>query len=536
MKGRTSRFQGEIFVSGRRRRAGKRAFSTAVCFASGYAGAASNLGFHYLLRVLEENTDLGWERAFYEAPGAAGKVSRRRPGRSFESGRLLESFDTIVFTLPFESDYPHVLEMLREGGVEPLREKRNTASPLVVGGGIAVSSNPEPLRDFFDAFYVGEGSAAAVRFLELAAAARRKLNPEAYSQLCRMDNVLCPGSRRRAVSAPAPGLGGAPPASFFVSAQAHFRNTFLIEIGKGCPFACRFCLARHVHAPLRWAQTESVLEALGVDLSMVKTVGLIAPSPSEHPELDRIIEAIAALGKRITLSSVRADKLRRETLRSLIASGSRSLTLAPEVGSERMKRVIRKRMDDAETEETVVAAAREGVRSLTLYFLMGLPWETDDDVARSADLARRLAKAFLRAAGRGRVHVELNPFVPKPRTPFQWCRMEEGGVLQRRGRLFQEQFGCLRGARVSLGSSRKALVQALLSRGDRTLGKALLRWIERGTPFLKAAELESPRSVELVFAEQDPGKKLPWDYLMTPGEREYLESQYLAARRSALGC
>jgi radical SAM superfamily enzyme YgiQ (UPF0313 family) len=269
------------------------------------------------------------------------------------------------------------------------------------------------------------------------------------------------------------------------------------------------------------------------DLTAVDTIGLVACSPGEHPELADIIKTVKGLGKRITLSSVRADTLSGQLINALVSSGTHSLTLAPETGSERMKRVINKRLDETQMTKNIAMAARLGIRSLTLYFLVGLPWEMETDVAEAAALAGRLAEAFLAQSSRGRVVVEVNPFVPKPRTAFQWCRMENSDRLKQRLDSFARVLGKRRGVRLSRGSIRQAILQAILSRGDEHVGRALYRHVTEGVPLIRAVRAESPRTMELVFSDLPLDKALPWSWLISRSEERYLRTQYREAERLA---
>ena len=232
---------------------------------------------------------------------------------------------------------------------------------------------------------------------------------------------------------------------------------------------------------------------------------------------------------------MRADTINERIVRALVTSGTTSLTVAPEVGSERMRRITNKRIDEGRMIQTMSNVAAWGIRSLTLYFLVGLPWERESDVENAGRLARRLSEAFLERAERGRVTIEVNPFIPKPRTPFQWCRLEPPDSLKKKLEVFSQACGRLRGARLSGGSVRGAVVQAILSKGDEDTGRALYRQYTQGISLLRSARLESPATIDLVFTDSPLDSRFPWSWLMPAGEEAYLRSQYLEAKRSALG-
>ncbi|HEX9290264.1 MAG TPA: radical SAM protein [Anaeromyxobacteraceae bacterium] len=521
----------------RKERGGK--LRVALVYPNAYRLGMANLGLHAVYRLLNEHPRALCERAFL--PEEEGEAPR-----TIESGRPLGDFDVVAFSLSFEEDYGHVLEILQRGGL-PLRAADRDAQrhPLVLAGGIAVQINPEPVAPFFDLFLVGEGEELCTPFLDrLLETGARGLEREALladlAQLpgtyvpCLYDvayaSTSAPGGRwveRFVPRAGAPArvrrvyvkdLRAVTTSRVVDSPDAQFGDLYLTEVARGCLWGCRFCAAGFVQRPYREVSIEKLKEEARKGIAQGLRVGLVGPDTSDYTGLDPLTCMIGEEGGTFSPSSLRVDAITPELTRRMAAGGERSITIAPEAGTERLRRVINKDFPD----DLVVAAAEhalaQGMQHVKMYFMCGLPTETDEDVLGMARLAVRIReevmKRYAKERGRmGRISLSVNPFVPKPWTPFQWVPMHDEGCLKEKRRLLEKELRP-RGIDVDFFSPREAYLQTLLSRGDRRSAD-LLELAHRETKGDLRRALGAWPHDPAFFVTREVGvdETLPWDFL-----------------------
>ena len=437
----------------------------ALVYPNTYWVGMSSLAVHTLYRMLNAQPDVVAERVFWslEARPRADEMPL-----SIESQRPLGDFAVIAFSVAYELDYFHVVELLRRAGVPLLAQERDASWPLVIAGGPAASANPEPLADFVDAFVVGEAEALTPPLAEMLWEAVQRDRPAAWEGLAVLPGVYVPAVPR----APVPrvyarDLSAAPATTAVYTPDTEFGDRGLIEIGRGCWRGCRFCLAGFALRPLRHVAAEAVLAAAAEVLRHRERVGLVSAAVSDHPEIDRLAVELRRMGARVAVSSLRVDPLSEPLIRALAESGTQTLTIAPEAGSWRLRRLIGKPQRDEHILAAADLAARYGFAQLKMYFMIGHPTETDDDVQAIADLALAVRARFAR-----NLVVTVTPFVPKAHTPFQWQAMAPLPVLAERIASLQRR---LEPARVSVRSDSPdwAAVEGVLARGDRRLGAVL---------------------------------------------------------------
>jgi radical SAM family uncharacterized protein len=475
-----------------------------------YEVGMSHLGLHILYHVLNSHPDYLAERAYVPWKDMEQQLRQHGlPLASLESRTPLREFDVVGITLPYELTYTNILNALDLAGI-PIRAADRTADdPLIIGGGPG-AANPEPVAEFFDAILIGEGEEAIIEIAEVAAGRHRGA---ALERLAGIPGVYIPSGYRFSFSGPGPcgavtPTNGAPPTiprrwvedldgALFPTAQivpfletVHSRVT--LEIMRGCPRGCRFCQAAAVYRPRRerslqtlLRQAEEAVAATGFD-----EISLLAFTSVDYPQIEKLIsslvERFGRQGVGVALPSLRADTFSVTIANQIQRVRKSGLTFAPEAGTERLRSVIRKQMTEEDLFAAADAAFSSGWTRLKLYFMIGLPTETDDDVAAIADLVNRLV-AFGRGAlgprrGRLQIAVSVNAFVPKPHTPFQWVGQDDMDALARKQRILQQ---ALRDRAVKLSWTDPAVsaLEAAISRGDRRVGRAIERAWQLGAAF-----------------------------------------------------
>ena len=466
----------------------------ALVYPNCYAVAMSSLAVHSLWGLLLAD---GWQtdRAFLDP----------QPGRSLALDLPLRDFDLLAVTCSYELDYLALPALLEAGGVPALREERGPDYPLVIAGGPAVTANPQPLSEWCDLQFIGEVEPV---WADLSAALRRAPREReaalaaaaALPGVYRSDRPLAAPVRRQVLRE----VDAYPTASLLVTPHAELSDRFLVEAGRGCPRTCRFCLARQLYHPFRPRSLEGLLRTARPGLAVTPRVGLVGAALSEHPQLLPLCEALVAEGAQVSTSSLRLDTLTPRLLELLAASGARSLTLAPEAGTEELRRALGKPFAHEQILGALEAAQAAGLHAVKLYFLIGAPGETSADRQAIADL---VAAALARAPGL-RLEVTLSPLVPKPHTPWELLTMPSVGETRRRLQEAQRALQRL-GLRVTVGSAREALVQTALSRGGAELSGPLVAASRRGGSWaaLQTACAEAGLRLEDYLA---PPADPPW--------------------------
>ncbi|MBI5885358.1 MAG: radical SAM protein [Deltaproteobacteria bacterium] len=508
-----------------------------------YGLGMTNLGFQTVYHLFNRLDNCVAERAFVPDGGSLPEHAKSgSPLFSYESQTPVVEFDIIAFSLPFEEDYTNLPALFDLIGIPLKSDERSAASPLLIAGGVAVSLNPAPLAGIFDLFLIGEGEGSVERLVETFAsgsqAGRKKgaalqafdeiesvfvpsLYEWEYDGATVKEMRPLPGAKEKVRAAKNLNLDAFPiPQSFIVTPESEFKGTYLAEIERGCPRGCRFCAAGFLYLPPRWRDARSVKETVTKGIAMTGKAGLVGTAVSEYPWIKETVEAGIEAGGDVTLSSLRLDMLDARFMELLKKGGYQTVTLAPEAGSERMRAVVNKGLTDSEILDTARLVADAGFMKLKLYFLIGLPIETDADAAAIAELTAAIRGVFKK----GSISLSINPFVPKPVTPFQWHRFEQAVVLQKRLDIIKRGLSKVSGVIMKAMSIKEAAGQAYISRADPRAGEFIVESAGRG---LRSAMRKGGRLVEdSLYRDRPRDESLPWDFIDYGVKRQYLWAEY----------
>jgi len=443
-----------------------------------------------------------------------------------------------AFSVSFEWDYTNVVSMLRLAKIPVRADQRTGLDPLIVIGGAVTFVNPEPLALFADVIAAGEGEVLIPSLMEGIAQAtdRRELLhrlaatrgfyiPSFYDVRYNADGTLAAFEPKSTTGAPPVVRKAAvkttealdPPSTVIFTPDTEFGSRFLVEVVRGCANLCRFCWAGYNYLPVRAFPADRILELARAARSHATRAGLVSIALCDHPEIERILAGLLELGYAISPASLRLDDLTEPIVRMLHQSGERSITIAPETGSDRLRRVINKTVTNAEILDKADLIFANGIDNLKLYFMLGLPTETDDDVAAIRDLTASLRDIMLRHARGtghiGRIVASVNPLIPKPGTAYQWLPMEDPAVTDRKGKRLRTLVAGLDNVYFNIKSERHSYYQALLSLGDRRVAPAI-EAAERNGGNWRAAVAETGVDADFyIFRDRSSDLVLPWDII-----------------------
>ena len=533
-----------------------KARGTEVAFALAYPNTyhigMSNLGVHQIYSILNRRADTACERVFLpDEDDIEEYVTTGTKLFCLESKRSVREFDILAFSVSFEQDYVNLLEILRLSGIPVDKRERTGDEPLVVLGGICSFFNPEPLTDFVDVVIVGEGEEVIGEFIDAYKQNRGKGRHELLSAVSRVPGVYVPefyevtyhedgtikGRTKLEPAAPdhivkrtVKDFDQAPAATVILTPHTEFSDRYLSEITRGCGRHCRFCMAGYLYLPPRNLKIERSGEQASKADELCGKIGLVGAALSDYPDIN---ELCARIEGGVSVSSLRADSVSEPLIERLAKSGHKTISIAPEAGSERLRNVINKGI----TEEDILRAAdmvfRHGIPNLKLYFIIGLPTETQDDVDAIILLARTVREVQLKHArplGRiGRVTLSVNSFVPKPFTPFQWEPMDPVEGLNKKLRSLEKAVRTIGNMNIIHDLPKWEYLQALLSRGDRRVGKLIRAAQENGGDWKQAAKTTAIDTGFYVYRRRDFSERLPWDFIDIGVRKEYLINEYQRA-------
>lgn len=521
----------------------------AIVYPNTYFVGMSNLGLHIIYEEINLRNDSVCERIFLpEKKELEAYDKTKTPLMSVETQRPMHQFDVVAFDVTFEMDYFHIPLMLRHGRVPIMGKDRTEFDPIVIAGGPCATFNPEPFADFIDAFIIGEGEGIVSRVLDIIRDGKMEgLDRHAIlRQLADISGVYVPSLYVPIYSEDGEFKGydiaeGVPKTikrhfemltsggeTVVATNYTEFGAMYIIEVARGCGRHCRFCMAGYCFRVPRVRPLDILKEGVERAEKLGKKVGLMGAAISDYPEVDELVNYIRAKDMRYSCASLRADSLTQAVVDGLADSGQKTITIAPETGSERLRRVINKGISEEHLQNAATLSAKSGIQHMRLYIMIGLPTETDEDIEAIVGLAERTQAHMEKVGCKGRLTLSINPFIPKPFTPFQWMAMDNQKVVEKKLQYIKKALQKNRRIEVLVESPKEAYIQGVLARGDRRLGAVIAACAaDRGSKSfkseMKAAGLDMDN---MNYRERSFDEFLPWSHLDMGMQEGYLEMEW----------
>ena len=524
----------------------------AIVYPNTYFVGMSNLGLHIIYEEINLHPSSVCERIFLPEKKELDVYDKTKtPLMSVETQRPMHQFDVVAFDVTFEMDYFHIPLMLRHGRVPVMREDRTGFDPIVIAGGPCATFNPEPFADFIDAFIIGEGEGIVTAVLERIRKGREngESREETISALAQIDGVYVPvlytpqyDDNKRFVGYDI--ADGAPKIirrhfepltsggeTVIATNFTEFGAMYIIEVARGCGRHCRFCMAGYCFRVPRVRPLDILKEGVDRAEKLGKKVGLMGAAISDYPEVDELVTYIRSKDMRYSCASLRADSLTQAVVDGLAESGQKTITIAPETGSERLRRVINKGISEENLRTAAQLSAKSGIQHMRLYIMIGLPTETDEDIDAIIGLAERTQAHMAEVGCKGRLTLSINPFIPKPFTPFQWMAMDHQKSVEKKLQYIKKSLQKNRRIEVLVESPKEAYIQGVLARGDRRLGKVLAACaLDRGSKSFKSEMKKAGLDMDdCNYRERKFEDYLPWSHLDMGLRNGYLEQEWQRA-------
>ena len=470
-----------------------------------YSFSMSSLGYLWMFKTLDESNEFNVERICSDTK----KTKFNFP-------------DLFGFSFSFDMDFLTIFSILEKYNI-PLKSSDRNDYPLIFAGGPVVTANPEPYSKIFDFFLIGDGEDLNLKIAKICKENKDKSKKEILKILSDIEGVYVP-LYPKTVNKQTKKLSDCIYTPI-ISENAFFKNTFIIEMSRGCANRCGFCLASYLNLPLRTVSDKDLFNVIDFGLSYTDKIALLGAQVSSHPKFNTVLEYIynkIKSGKKIemSISSLRVDAVSDNIVKTLVASGQKNTTLAIEAGSERLRNFINKNINETQIYNAVNILKNNGLKGVKFYGMIGLPTETDDDIDKLLNLAKNIKnnnKGFDVSFG-------FSSFVPKAHTPFQWIGRESTSSLEKKANYIKKEFHKI-GISVNISSIKWDYWQAVLSRGDSSLTDFLIESYKNGGKlgaFKSAAKKCCVDSDFFAYNNFSFEQKLPWDFINMPPGKEFL--------------
>jgi len=532
----------------------------ALAFPNTYHVGMSNLGLQTVYKLFNADERVVCERVFLPPRQVVAEFeSRRQRLVTLESQTPVADFDVFAFSVSFEWDYTNVLTMLKLAGLRARASQRDRRDPLIVIGGAVTFVNPEPLAPFADVVAAGEGEllvpALIETFAEEGSVDRERLLARLAAQrgfyIPSEYDVTYDGPGRVAAITPRPGSGAPdvvqkaavkaaerldPPHTGIFTPDTEFGSRLLIEVVRGCANLCRFCWAGYNYLPVRPFSTARILEIAEAARPYATRVGLVSIALCDHPDIELILRRLVEMGYGISPASLRLDDLTEPIVRLLRESGERGVTIAPETGSDRLRRVINKTVTNDQILEKAELIFRCGMQNLKLYYMIGLPTETDQDLIAIRDLTLQIREQMVRFShdrgALGRVVASVNPLVPKPGTTYQWLPMTEARVIDAKIALLRSAVEGIDNVYFNIKSERHSYYQGLLSLGDRRVADVIERAADNGLNWRAAVADTGLDADAYLYRDRSADAFLPWQIIDGGMKTSFFRTEFEKSMRA----
>ena len=530
--------------------------SFALVYPNTYHVGMSNLGFQIMYQQINSRGDTACERLFLPDKKTEPEYIRTNtPLMTIETQRSLYEFPLIGFALTFEMDYFNILQILSLGKVPLLANERGETDPFIIIGGPCATFNPEPLADFVDICIVGEGEEVIHDILDAYYKGQEMglARGDILFKLAQIEGVYVPrfyqpdykddGTisgirhsagvpekvRRRFVA----DLDKYEAQTVIVTSDTEFGDMFLIEVARGCGRHCRFCMAGYCFRNPRVRSLDKLEAAIIKAKEFRSKVGLMGAAISDYPDIDALCQSVLHHGMNMSVASLRADSLTEDLVQALAVSKHRTITLAPEAASIRLRRIINKSITDEHLYDAIKMAVSAGIPHIRLYIMIGLPFEEQEDIEEIVTLAENIKNYMESLGSKGKLTLSVNPFIPKPFTPFQWMSMYPINVVKSKLKFIVSSLKKRRNIEVLVESPKESYIQAIFARGDRRLSTALLAAHKRGgSKGFKQAMKENMLTEEHYLYRQwdEYNEILPWSTLDMGLDASYLVEELEIAK------
>ncbi|MBW1616565.1 MAG: radical SAM protein [Deltaproteobacteria bacterium] len=516
----------------------KNRLKVALIYPNTYQIGMSNLGFQTVYKMINNFDHILCERVFL------------CKNRTIESGRKISNFDIIAFSVSFETDYPNIYKILTEAEIPAFAKKREDNFPLIIAGGVACLLNPESIAPFIDAFLIGEAEELIPDFFKkIDRIGRLKSNlawlarnikgfyvPKFYSfaynskgEIYKRETIAdIPETIERVF---AKNLALQEPAQTSVlTPNTTFANTYLIEAERGCPYKCRFCAIGYIYGQPRYIRPDILKKTIKKASEWTRNIGLIGANISDIPSINKICEYTAANNIRLSFSSLRANSLTDRLAEALVTNLVKTATIAPDAGSERMRKIISKKLTEQDILNAAELLVKKGIPNLRLYFMIGLPFETDEDTDEIIKLSAKIKKVFLEASRKqkkiGKIAISLNPFVPKPFTPFQWTNQDGINNLKKKKNYIIKSLESMPNVVVRAESPKNSYIQTILSNGDRKVANIIELAYKNAGNWTKT--LKQTKDITEYYTDKKKSEEqiFPWDFIDHKIKKDKLFKEY----------